>query len=249
MIEKTLTMTIILLVLSLVLVACSPNTGSTDLENDLKAAKEKIEALNEEYNDSKDRNKILEKEKEELEKQIQNLENSNSGSSNSSINLVDFSLDIMELIKDNDMNGLSTYVHPSKGLRFTPYTYIDIQNDKVFTASEVSGLNGDNSVYTWGNYDGSGDPIDLKFSDYYSEFVYNQDFLNPHMIGNNVVIGTGNMTDNTSTAYPNGSFVEYHFTGFDSQYEGMDWESLTLVFEEDNGDWYLVGIIHEQWTV
>jgi FtsZ-binding cell division protein ZapB len=249
MIKKTLTMTIILLVLSLVLVACSPNTGSTDLENDLKAAKEKIEALNEEYNDSKDKNKILEKEKEELEKQIQNLENSNSGSSNSSINLVDFSLDIMELIKDNDMNGLSTYVHPSKGLRFTPYTYIDIQNDKVFTASEVSGLNGDNSVYTWGNYDGSGDPIDLKFSDYYSEFVYNQDFLNPHMIGNNVVIGTGNMTDNTSTAYPNGSFVEYHFTGFDSQYEGMDWESLTLVFEEDNGDWYLVGIIHEQWTV
>lgn len=57
------------------------------------------------------------------------------------------------------------------------------------------------------------------------------------------------MIDNMSTAYPNGSFVEYHFTGFDSQYAGIDWASLTLVFEENGGDWYLVGIVHGQWTI
>lgn len=247
MVKKTFTMTIILLVLSLIVVACS-NTNNTDLKKDLEEARDKIENLNDQYNDVEEKNKILEKEKEELEKQIENLENNPQGS-NSPINLVDFSLDVMLAIKNNDMNLLSSYVHPSKGLRFTPYSYIDMQNDQVFTSSEVAGLNGDNTVYNWGNYDGSGEPIELNFSDYYSEFVYDKDFLNPHMIGNDVAIGSGNSIDNVEDVYPNGSFVEYHFTGFDQQYEGIDWESLTLVFEQDNGDWYLVGIVHEQWTV
>jgi len=29
---------------------------------------------------------------------------------------------------------------------------------------------------------------------------------------------------------------------------GMDWRSLVLIFEEDNVDWLLVGIVHGEWT-
>jgi hypothetical protein len=29
----------------------------------------------------------------------------------------------------------------------------------------------------------------------------------------------------------------------------MDWRSLRLVFEEQGGSWYLVGIVHDQWTI
>lgn len=248
MFKKRFIITILVLVFSLILVGCETN-GSTGIEDELKLAKEKIDNLSDEYSDLEERNKILEKEKEELELQIENMEKSNPESSSSPINLVDLSLDVMESIKDNDMNTLSTYVHPSKGLRFTPYTNVDIQNDKVFTPQEVANLSGDNTMYNWGNYDGSGDPIDLNFANYYSEFVYDQDFLNPHMIGNNLSIGQGNMIDNVDTAYPNGNFVEFHFTGFDPQYDGIDWKSLKLVFEDYNGDWKLVGIIHDQWTI
>ena len=69
------------------------------------------------------------------------------------------------------------------------------------------------------------------------------------MIGNNTAIGSGNIIDNVPTEYPDGEFVEFHFTGFDSQYEGMDWRSLRLVFEEHAGAWHLVGIVHGQWTI
>lgn len=220
--KKTYTMLAVLLI-SLIVVGCNSNV-------DLKAAEAKIS--------------ILEQEKEELQEQVDNLVQSNTP-----LNLIDLSLSVMDSLKNNDMNALSTYVHPSKGLRFTPYPYVDIQNDKLFTAGQVAGLSGDTTVYSWGNYDGSGDPIDLSFADYYNEFIYDRDFLNPHLLGNNTVIGTGNIIDNRSTAYPNGSYIEYHFTGFDTQYAGMDWASLTLVFEQDNGDWYLVGIIHGQWTI
>ena len=43
--------------------------------------------------------------------------------------------------------------------------------------------------------------------------------------------------------------VEYHFPGFDPQYGGLDWASLRLVFQEFEGRWVLVGIIHDEWTI
>lgn len=248
MFKKGFIMTIFVLVFSIILVGCQGNNDTT-FEDDLKVAEEKMDSLNKGYKDLEEKNKILEKEKKELETQIENMEESNSTTSNSPINLLDISLDVMEMIKDNDMNTLSSYVHESKGLRFTPYTNIDIQNDQVFTPQEVSNLNGDSTMYNWGHYDGSGEPIESNFASYYSEFVYDQDFLNPNLIGNNVVIGTGNDINNMDTAYPDGSFVEYHFTGFNPEYAGIDWESLTLVFEEEAGSWKLVGIIHGQWTI
>ena len=64
-----------------------------------------------------------------------------------------------------------------------------------------------------------------------------------------LLIGKGNTLNNIAQVYPNGEFVEFHFTGFDTQYEGMDWTSLRLVFEENNGTWFLIGIVHDQWTI
>ncbi len=61
-------------------------------------------------------------------------------------------------------------------------------------------------------------------------------------------IGRSNTSNNNFEIYSNAIIVEFHFSGFDSKYEGMDWESLRLVFEEKDGTWYLIGIIHDQWT-
>ena len=163
--------------------------------------------------------------------------------------LLTTAFEVVELLKTMDMAGVSDYVHPSLGVRFTPYDYVDSQTDLVFTAAQVAGLAQDNTVYLWGSFDGSGNPINQIYSDYHQSFVYDEDFLNPHIIGINTKIGMGNSLNNVDTAYPNGEFIEFHFTGFDPQYSGMDWRSLKLVFEDVSGSWYLVGIIHGQWTI
>lgn len=164
-------------------------------------------------------------------------------------NVLVTSLEVIELLKDKDMASLAQYVHGANGLRFTPYFYIDTLEDQVFTAQEVTGLGQNTDLFIWGDYDGVGDPINLTFNDYYSEFIYDEDFVNPQYIGNNMPLASGNMIDNLDQAYPNGHFVEFHFEEIDPQYAGMDWRSLRLVFEQDNGLWYLVGIVHGQWTV
>ena len=57
------------------------------------------------------------------------------------------------------------------------------------------------------------------------------------------------MLENQFEVYDNPIIVEYYFPGFNPEYEGMDWKSLRLVFEQYEDNWYLVGIIHNQWTI
>lgn len=165
------------------------------------------------------------------------------------LDILPTALNVMTILKDKNMKLLSGYVHPSKGLRFTPYSYVNMDDDLVFAAEEIIDLIEDQEVKTWGQYDGSGEPINLSFKDYYKNFIYDVDFINSDIIGNNTPISQGNTTNNIKEAYPKGQAIEFHFTGFDPQYEGIDWASLTLVFETLDGTHYLVGVVHGQWTV
>ena len=159
--------------------------------------------------------------------------------------------EVIMALKDGGMEDLANLIHPSKGVRFSPYATVQTGTggDLVFSASQVRSLMQDPAVYHWGVYDGSGKPIDLTFRQYYDEFVYGVEFVRPDVVGFNQRVGQGNSIDNIASAYPNGVMVEYHFEGFDPQYAGMDWQSLRLVFEQQGGTWYVVGIVHDQWTI
>lgn len=156
--------------------------------------------------------------------------------------------EVISTIKNKDMEKLSTFIHPDKGVRFSPYSFIDLETDLVFTSTQIKNILTDTTKYNWGYYDGSGADMRLKFSKYFEQFIYDQDFANAKEIGYQRIIGRGNMKNNNFEVYPQAIIVEYHFPGFNPKYEGMDWVSLRLVFEKKNNVWYLVGIIHDQWT-
>lgn len=155
---------------------------------------------------------------------------------------------VISALKSKDMTALSQYVHPQMGLRFSPYATVK-DTDQVFTADQVAGLMADPTVFLWGNFDGSGQPINLTFADYYAKFIYDEDFANAPEVSLNHRLGTGNSSDNIFEYYQSSMYVEFYFPGFDPQYAGMDWRSLRLVFMQQDGTWYLVGIIHDQWTI
>lgn len=220
----------LILVFGIVLSGCGPNNGTNgDIQGRLEAKDKRIAELEEEIDDLKSQ-----------------LDGSHQGRTD---NLLFRVVEIINSIKDKDFNKLSTFVHPSKGLRFSPYDYIDTETSKVFTVEEVKGLVDDEQVYLWGHYDGTGDPIELNFNEYYERFIYDADFANPQVIGNNVAVSYGNAIDNSKEVYPDSHFIELHFKGLDPKYEGMDWRSLKLIFEQEDGEWYLVAIVHGEWTI
>ena len=155
---------------------------------------------------------------------------------------------VLEWIKNEQYSQLIPFIHPESCLRFSPYQYLNSDN-RIICSSDMEIYTSSSEPFAWGQYDGTGKPIDLTFSEYHLEFVYDQDFHKPSVVGFNVDVSTGNSINNIQEIYPDGIMIEYYFPGFDPQYAGMDWRSLRLVFIPENGNWYLAAIIHGEWTI
>jgi hypothetical protein len=153
-------------------------------------------------------------------------------------------------LRNGDMTTLTSWVHPYKGVRFSPYSYVNTNTDLAFKKDELQSLMEDSTKHVWGNFAGSGEPIDMTYANYHQQFIYDVDFITDADIAINEVLGKGNTVNNIYEAYPKEShdFVEYHIKGIEPTFEGMDWRSLRLVFEKLGDDFALVGIIHDQWT-
>lgn len=160
----------------------------------------------------------------------------------------DAAVNIVELLRDRDLGSLSDWIDPELGLRFSPYSHIDKENSQVFQAGQLPDFK-DATKRTWGIADGSGEPIELTFRDYFDTFVYNQDFAEAPAVTVNGIQAKGTISFNGTEVYPDASYVEFYFPGFDEKVEGMDWQSLVLVFVPSGEEWKLVSIVHGQWTI
>lgn len=156
---------------------------------------------------------------------------------------------VLEALKAQDYTALAQLVHPQRGVTLTPYSTVDPARDNVLTPSGVAGLTASQEVSIWGLYDGSGNPIRCTGAEYFNRYVFNADYTRAPRVGIDTVLISGNALENVAAAYPDGRFVEYHFPGIDPNLEGFDWCSLKLVFEVWDNDWYLVGLIHGEWTI
>ena len=151
-------------------------------------------------------------------------------------------------LKDYKYEKVEELVHPDICLRFSPYPYMADTNLLFCPGELIDTVNSDN-IINWGNYDGTGEPIQLTFGDYHDNFIYVADFDSAPIIGLNVEVSSGNSINNIADIYPNGLMIEYYFPEFEAQYGGLDWRSLRLVFINVNEVWYLAAIIHGEWTI
>lgn len=156
--------------------------------------------------------------------------------------------EVINALAARDLEKVAEFVHPEMGVRLSPYTYVE-EDHLVFMPEDLPGLVGSDQVYLWGAYDGTGDPIELTFDGYYERFLYSADFANPEAMAVDEELGWSSMINNITEFYPGASFVEYHFSGFNPDYGGMDWVSLRLVFIQEDGVWFLVGMVNDQWTI
>ena len=158
---------------------------------------------------------------------------------------------ILATLKNKNYSAFANYIHPQIGIRFSPYAYVDTIRDIRFTRqkfiNEVTGSEQD--MIVWGEFTGTGDPITMRLDNYLKRFVYDVDFVKPEKRSVNEFLGSGNSLNNLDSVYKDCDFTESYFSGFEKKYEGMDWKTLRLVFKERNKKFFLVGIIHDEWTI
>jgi len=155
---------------------------------------------------------------------------------------------VLESLNNNQYGQLIPVIHPESCLRFSPYQYLNNDN-QIICPSEFDSYTSSTESFVWGQYDGTGKPINLTFIEYHQQFVYDQDYLKPGVVGFNIEVSAGNSINNIQEIFPGGIMIEYYFPGIDPLYGGMDWRSLRLVFIQENGQLYLAAIIHGEWTI
>ena len=155
---------------------------------------------------------------------------------------------VLEALKTGQYSLLDPVIQPELCLRFSPYSYLN-EDNQLICPTELGDVWKFYSLGAKYNIDGTGKPINLTFNEYHQQFVYDQDYIKPSVVGFNVEVSSGNSINNIQEIYPDGIMIEYHFPGIDPRYGGMDWRSLRLVFVPGNDQWYLVAIIHGEWTI
>lgn len=164
--------------------------------------------------------------------------------------LMSLTKEVFTIFKNREYAKLDSLIHPQEGIRFSPYATIDAGDDKKFSREAYNQLisANKNKKLKWGSYDGSGDPILLTPAEYFRKFVYDGNFVNPDKKGVNKMLGSGNSINNLKAAYPGSNYTESYLSGTKKN-GGLDWRSVRLVFKEEGGKYYLVGIVHDQWTI
>ena len=163
--------------------------------------------------------------------------------------LTSLTKEVLTIFKDKQYTKLDSLIHPEEGVRFSPYATVSA-DDKKFSREEFNALvtSNKNKKINWGSFDGSGDPISLTAAEYFKRFVYDANFVAPEKYDINNFIETGNSINNLKAKYEGSDFTESHFSG-SKKNGGIDWKSVRLVFKEIGGKYYLVGVVHDQWTI
>jgi hypothetical protein len=158
---------------------------------------------------------------------------------------------VMIALKNRDMRTLASFVHPVKGVRFSPYVYVEKKTHRRLNRQQLVRLYKSRQRLTWGEADGSGDPIRMTFRQYLNSFVYRQDLLTDKSpVYNPERPQSGNSVNNLGEVYPNTIIVGYGHEGITGPQGGaMDWQTLYLVFERLGKQWYLIGIVNDEWTI
>lgn len=163
--------------------------------------------------------------------------------------LTEQALGIQSALANKDYASIISDIHPTRGVRFSMYAYVRPQSDKVFSRAQFTQyLQQSNIRFTWGEKDGTGEPLVTPLPKYLETWVNAKQFDNQPTISVNDSKAIGNSINNLNQVYQDADFVEF-YNGGSEQYSGMDWRAMRLVFDEYQGQRYLVAIISDQWTI
>lgn len=155
--------------------------------------------------------------------------------------------EILKTLKAGDLSAFSEFIHPDKGVRFSMYAYTDTLKDKHFSKADFLKYSQTPVKFTWGEKDGTGEPLILSIKDYIAQWVFKKNFTGASYSVNHFQ-ESGNSLNNLQKIYPNADFTENYLKGSE-KYSGMDWKTLRFVFEKKNGRYYLTAVINDEWTV
>lgn len=155
---------------------------------------------------------------------------------------------VLIALKSKDYVALENLTS-SDGLSWNEYPSLDFSKSDI-SKPEISDIPTNSNIYMFGYTDGEGKPIKLTIEEYLYRWIYNKDYINANEVAiNKILDGGSNVLNTIIKDSGNRTVVAFHFKGFDSKYEGMDWTTIYLVFDLENGEYKLRGVAKSNWTI
>lgn len=133
---------------------------------------------------------------------------------------------------------------------FAPYTSFDEASMQRLSFLELWELHAQDSLLNWGEFDGTGEPIEMTAQRYFQRFVFDVNYLDSLVEINSVVLPMrGNSISALEQLFPEGEFVEFYSPPKNPELMGMDWRSLIIVFQQIENQLRLVALVHNEWRI
>ena len=157
-------------------------------------------------------------------------------------------INVLTALKNNDSTKLSKLIS-TDGIRFSPYSYVNISSDIVITQTNIATMMKNNEKHTRWNEDGTWDPINMTFQEYRQRYIYDAKFMTEGIPYINTIVQRGNTINNVYDVYSGDMIVEYYIPGTSKLYKWMDRKSLTIVFTKENKQRKVRAITHGERTI
>jgi len=156
---------------------------------------------------------------------------------------------IVKLLSTKDWKGISKLVHPTRGVRFSPYAYVFTNRGVVLSQEKIVEFANSDKKVIWGEYEGRGNSIELSMNGYYKRFLYRYDYKNVKHGPINTRVGQSSSVNRILKAYPedNIAYFDFYFKDPLDQKSADNWGSLRVVLQKENKQWFLVSFVNDQW--
>lgn len=154
----------------------------------------------------------------------------------------------IKALKEKNIDNLAN-VASKEWIRFSPYSYIDKDIHITLQKEELKEAFESETQYVRWSEDGTWDPILLTFKNYLKRYVYDIDFEQMAEKNYDKNFQRWNTINNLEDIYKNVSTVEFFVPGINPEYEWMDRKGLTLVLQQEDNEWKIRAIIHNEWTI
>ncbi len=133
-----------------------------------------------------------------------------------------------------------------RGLTMSATAFVD-DEAVVLTAEQLRTAAEDATVITWGVEAGVGDPITATITERFKTLAGSTAITSTEATGFDVQVGVGNIPSNVAETFPGAQWVELHFSGTEA-FGGLDWESMTFVFDTTGDTPVLLAITQGSWS-
>lgn len=146
---------------------------------------------------------------------------------------------VLTALRDSDFKALAAYI-PRTGLRFSPYSHIDLFSDQQLTAQSLLRAAAARTRLSWGSATASGGAtIVLSPQDYIRRYAYTADYLNTDSTAIIQSIPHDDKEQSIGNLYDGADCITYFAKGDG----GLS--SLRLFFMADSNAYKLLGLMHD----